>query len=314
MIKKIRENWIACIFILFAISLIVFSKSNIPAAKEGIDLWVSSVIPALFPFFVATELLSHTNIISFIGKLFNKFMRPIFNVPGEGAYALVMGIISGYPVGAKIVTNFRLQGVCNKVEAERLLTFTNNSGPLFILGTVGISLFRDTTTGIVLLITHILSCITVGIIFRFWKISKNYNYEVKQLDNKNKITDINTPVKLSNLGEIISTSIHNAIITTVQIGGFVILFSVIISILKNSSILGSLSTLLSPIFNLFHIPSDFINGFISGIIELTNGVKNICSITFKEISVNIILVSFLLGFGGFSVLLQVNFIFVNMNL
>ena len=63
-------------------------------------------------------------------------MRPIFNVPGEGAFPLIMGIISGYPVGAKIVTNFRKNNICTKEEAERLITFTNNSGPLFIIGTV----------------------------------------------------------------------------------------------------------------------------------------------------------------------------------
>ncbi len=55
---------------------------------------------------------------------------------GIGAYAFIMGIISGYPVGASIVTEFRNSGECSKAEAERLLSFTNNSGPLFIIGTV----------------------------------------------------------------------------------------------------------------------------------------------------------------------------------
>ena len=84
-------------------------------------------------------------------------MRPLFCVPGEGAFAFIMGIISGYPTGAKIVIDFRKQGICTKAEAERLLAFTNNSGPLFIVGTIGISLFANTTTGFLLLITHILA-------------------------------------------------------------------------------------------------------------------------------------------------------------
>ncbi len=104
-----------------------------------------------------------------MGKALNKFMRPIFNVPGEGAFAFIMGIISGYPIGAKIVTNFRENDICTKEEGERLVAFTNNSGPLFIIGTVGISLFFDTRTGILLFISHILACISVGIVFRFWK-------------------------------------------------------------------------------------------------------------------------------------------------
>ena len=70
-------------------------------------------------------------------------MRPVFNVPGEGIFALLMGSISGYPIGAKTVSNLKSQGIINSIESERLIAFTNNSGPLFILGTVGISLFHS---------------------------------------------------------------------------------------------------------------------------------------------------------------------------
>ena len=62
-------------------------------------------------------------------------MRPIFNVPGESAIALILGTISGYPVGAKVVCNLKKEKIISKIEAERLIAYTNNSGPLFILGT-----------------------------------------------------------------------------------------------------------------------------------------------------------------------------------
>ena len=70
------------------------------------------------------------------GKIIEKPVKKLFNVPGQGAIALIMGIISGYPVGAKIVCDLKKRNICTKEEAERLLAFTNNSGPLFILGTV----------------------------------------------------------------------------------------------------------------------------------------------------------------------------------
>ncbi len=303
--NKIKRNIISIFLILFTICLALFSSSNLQSAKYGLDLWAKSVIPALFPFFIATELLSYTNIIPFLGKYLNKFMRPIFNVPGEGAFAFIMGIISGYPVGAKIVTNLREQGICTKYEAERLITFTNNSGPLFILGTVGVSFFKDTSTGIILFITHLLSCLTVGLIFRFWKSSKTkhniYNSAVhSEYERKEKQL-----IQLSNLGEILTISIKNAISTILMIGGFVILFSVVISILNNSHCLSILSYLITPILNLLNLPNNFANGIVSGIFELTNGVGIISGITQKNISLNIIVSAFLLGFGGFSVLLQV---------
>lgn len=74
--------------------LIAFSKDNLISAKNGLELWVTSVVPALLPFFIACELLSSTDIIDYLGKKLNKIMKPIFNVPGEGAFPLIMGIIS----------------------------------------------------------------------------------------------------------------------------------------------------------------------------------------------------------------------------
>lgn len=146
---SLKKHILPTIFIAFTVCLVIFSKENLSATKNGLLLWANSVVPALLPFFIATELLSHTSIVTSIGKLLNKYMKPIFNVPGIGAYAFIMGIISGYPVGAKIVTEFRNNGMCSKAEAERLLAFTNNSGPLFIIGTVGISMFGDTLIRII---------------------------------------------------------------------------------------------------------------------------------------------------------------------
>ena len=132
----IKKYILPATFVLFVIGLVTFSSSNLTAAKSGLKLWANNVVPSLFPFFIATNLLSHTNIINYISKKCNKCMRPIFNVPGESAYAFVLGLISGYPMGAKIVTDLRTNNNCTKDEGERMLCFTNNSGPLFIIGTV----------------------------------------------------------------------------------------------------------------------------------------------------------------------------------
>jgi len=131
---SIKRNLLSIILIFFTISLILFSKSNLEAAKSGLLLWANNVVPSLFPFFIATELLGHTNVIKFLGKYFNKLMRPIFNVPGEGAFPFIMGIISGYPTGAKIVVDLKEKGLCSQIEAERLLAFTNNSRSSFHFG------------------------------------------------------------------------------------------------------------------------------------------------------------------------------------
>ena len=300
LILKIKQVILYAILIAFTCSLIIFSKNNLSAAKNGLVLWANSVVPSLFPFFIATELLSYTNFAYILGKFLNKIMKPIFNVSGEGSFALIMGIISGYPIGAKIAVNFRNNKICSKEECERLLSFTNNSGPLFIVGTVGISMFGNSTIGLLLLVTHILASITVGFIFRFWKYNHNSTSE-----NSISYKESKSNISLSNLGEIIGNSISSSINTILLIGGFIVLFSVLISILLASSMLNVISNSITPILDLLHIPQEFSTGIISGVLELTNGLSLITNIHEKKISLNIILASFLLGFGGISILLQV---------
>jgi sporulation integral membrane protein YlbJ len=297
-VVKLRKLIIPTLFVLFAISLVLFSSSNLSAAQNGLNLWATSVIPSLFPFFVATELLSYTNIVNILGRCFNKLMKPLFNVRGEGSFAFLMGIISGYPVGAKIACNLRESNICSKEECERLLAFTNNSGPLFIIGTVGIKMFGSSTIGFLLLITHILACISVGICFRCWKSSSSINYLG---GNNSKKSISNTRVSLSNLGEVISKSITNSISTILNIGGFIVIFSVIISILKHTNFI----VFFEPLFKILHIPTAIAESFILGIVEITNGIFAISCISLKKISINIILTAFLLGLGGISILLQV---------
>lgn len=297
---SLKKNILPLIFVLFLICLVMFSKENLQATKSGLQLWANSVVPALLPFFIVTELLGHTTVITSLGKLLNPIMRPIFNVPGIGAYALVMGIISGYPVGAKIVTSFRNEGLCTKAEAERLLAFTNNSGPLFILGTVGITMFGNTEIGILLFLTHFISCLVVGIMFRFWKCNdmEKLSYSHSSISSKKQVC-------FSNLGEVLSESIINAIHTIVMIGGFVIIFSVIISIFNHCGFFDGLTTWFSSLFTILNIPSQFISCIASGFLELTNGLNLCCTVLTKNLSTTIIICSFLLGFGGISVLLQV---------
>ena len=166
---SIKKYFFTIIFMIFTISLLLFSNNNLIAAQNGLVLWAKSVFPSLFPFFVATELLCQTNFIYILGRSLNRFMKPIFNVPGESAAAVILGTISGYPVGAKVVVNLKNQKIISKIEAERLIAFTNNSGPLFILGTVGIAMLKSPNIGYTLLLSHILASLTVGYLFSFWK-------------------------------------------------------------------------------------------------------------------------------------------------
>ena len=112
-------------------------------------------------------------------------------------------------------------------------------------------------------------------------------------------------ISLSNLGEVLANSIMNSINTIFLIGGFVVLFSVIVSILNSSGCLNIICKFLLPVSNIFGFSSNYLKGIVTGLIELTNGVCSVALIANKNISINIIICAFLLGFGGISVALQV---------
>lgn len=348
-IISLKRNALSIIFCIFTICLVIFSNSNLQATKNGLKLWANNVLPSLFPFLIATNLLKSTNIINHISKYCNKFMRPLFNVPGNCAYAFVLGLISGYPVGAKIVADLKNNNMCTQEEAERMIAFTNNSGPLFIIGTVGMTMFSSSEIGILLLVTHILSAITVGIILgissrignnhicnnrigRFAKMpNTEYTFTHSALAHSTSVRSTstysdfihstvstyeknsspfsssinNTSCNFQNLGEILSKSILEASKTVIMIGGFVVLFSVVISICNNSKILDIAAILIQPICNILNFPLKFIKPLLFGLLELTNGISLVASTPNKAISVNIVLSAFLLGFGGISVMLQV---------
>lgn len=130
----LRRNLIPIGIILLLISLVIFSEDVFQSAHNGLVLWINNVVPSLFPFLICLELLKQTNIISMLGKILEPVTRPLFRIPGSGAFAIALGICSGYPVGAKIASSLREENQCSKVEGERLLAFTNTSRTSFYRG------------------------------------------------------------------------------------------------------------------------------------------------------------------------------------
>ena len=153
--KKISNYILTILIILFCFGLIFFSSSNINSIHIAIDLFINAIFPSLFPFLIVSELLSHTKIISQISLKFEKIMKKVFNAPPIGAYPFAMSLLSGYPVGAKIISTLRSQNKISKIDAERLLIYTNNSSPLFIIGSIGTSIYQNSSIGFLLYFTEI---------------------------------------------------------------------------------------------------------------------------------------------------------------
>lgn len=162
----------------------------------------------------------------------------------------------------------------------------------------GSSFYYDSCIGFLLLITHILASLSVGIFLgllsRIPKKRSVSSLKSELPESKNRMSELS-------IGECILNSVQ----TILMIGGFLLLFSVLISMMKETHLLALLSDFLVPIFTFFQIPSDFCTSFLSGIFELTTGLKGISTFLLKDMSINLVLSAFILGFGGLCVLLQV---------
>ena len=241
---KLKEYSISILVISFFVMLILFSKQSLLAAQNGLELFLNSVLPSIFPFLVIVNILLNLELLKKICKLFHPITKKVFKLPGISTLPIVIGLLSGYPIGAKISNDLYSKNLISKNTAEKLLGFTNNSGPLFILSYVGISLYHDVMTGILLLCTHILSAITVGIIFGIFDRKNLSRVIVDTVYEKyiNEENECNKNIKKNiSFSQIVIDSVKNSVSTILIIGGFIVFFSVVIELLQNSNLFYILS-------------------------------------------------------------------------
>lgn len=136
------------------------------AAAEALILCGKSVVPALFPFLAVSGLLVSLGFGEWLTPIFAGLMTPLFRLPGQAGTALLLGLVGGYPIGAKTAADLYHEGALTRNEAERLLAFCNNSNPVFLISVLGVGVFDSVRTGIWLWLIHILSALFTGILFR----------------------------------------------------------------------------------------------------------------------------------------------------
>lgn len=304
--NKLLSVVYACLSVFIAGMIIFFPQEVLQASKRGLEMWANVVFPSLLPFFIIAEILIAFGVVHFIGVLFEPIMRPLFNVPGIGGFVWAMGMASGYPSGAKFTARLRQEGHLSQIEAERLVSFTNASNPLFIIGAVAIGFFHDHQLGILLAVTHYASNFCVGLCMRFHQYKQKEKYSFQPFSITKAFHKLHKARLEGNrtLGKILGDAITRSIQTLIAIGGFIILFSVLTEIMHEINFAQLVSGLISIILAWFQLPAEMALPFFSGLFELTIGANEI-SKTSSETLIQVIFVSVILAFNGFSVQAQV---------
>lgn len=267
--------WAATI-VLTTISLILYPEAALAAAKEGFTLFMTVVFPSLLPFFILSEIMLGFGVVHFIGVLFEPLMRPLFNVPGEGAFVLSMGLAAGYPMDAVITGRFRRQGLCSRVEGERMLAFSNTADPLFIFGAVAVGMFGMPWLGRTMALAHYVGALVVGIIFRFYAPgdrspvadrARSGNILGRALDALVKARDEDGRP----FGQLMGDAVNDSIKTLWMICGFIMLFSTVVKIVDVVGLYPIIATPVGLLFRLVHIDPSLVKPFVTGLLEIDLG-------------------------------------------
>lgn len=295
------------ILLILIISIVINPSLAVNSAREGAYLWFNTLLPALLPFLIISELFISSGFVEFFGRILGNIMRPIFNVPGSAAFPLLVSSISGYPIGAKLSSDLRKKNYISRVEANRLISFTSTSGPSFILGTILIGMLNLPELKLLMILPHYLGIITVGLIFRFYNIqpdrkSNSFNKSPKVNE---KIYQVDKYPQVNSIGKLISTSVKEGMDSIILIGGFIIVYAVIIEIFLQSNLI---IRIVSSLSSYTKINPSIIQAYLAGILELTTGCKKISILNINPLH-KIILLNSLIAWGGLSILSQaINFI------
>ncbi|MDR0879912.1 MAG: sporulation integral membrane protein YlbJ [Clostridioides sp.] len=292
----------AAVVLLLVIGIVLNPVDSIKAAKEGLDIWSKILIPSLLPFIIGANLIVDLKVVDIIGFIINPITKLIFNVSGRSALVFVISTVSGYPVGAKLASEYRTRGEISKAEAQRLLSFCSTSGPLFIIGSVGTGMFHNTALGYLMILCHYLGTITVGVIYRNygWEILKNEGHSLKE----NIIGVVHSEGKRENFFVLFGNAVFNGVNTLLGIGGFVIVFSVVFRIFSIYEVIQVAAWIIHIPLGLLGVSMELCKAFISGLFEITIGCNKISQVSGSSQEVQAILASFLIGFSGLSILSQ----------
>ncbi len=307
---RCREQlfWLICIITL-ALGMIIQPGTVYKGAVTGVNLWFNIVLPSLLPFLVISDLLLSFGMVHFLGTLMEPLMRPLFNVPGCGSFVLAVGYTSGCPIGAMITARLRSQRLCTRIEAERLVSFTNNSSPLFMLAAVSVGMLNNPELGPVIAAAHYTSNLTLGIVLRFY--------------GKNDPELITAPIKevsplaraFSELfriyrqenrspGKIMGDAVKNSVSSLLNIGGFITIFAVLIQLLKQTGFIDFIAGKLGLVLIPLGFSSSVLPALTSGLIEMTVGTK-LASASEASLLQQLTVIAVILAWSGISIHAQV---------
>lgn len=210
------------IVILFAVMLIS-PKAVFNGASEGLLLWFQIILPTLFPFILITNLLLYTDSIHYISGAVGGILCRLFRVSKNGSFAVITGFLCGYPMGAKVTADLLASGYVSEEEGKYLLSFCNNTSPVFILNFIVWKALGAEE----LVIPSLVILLGVPAMMSFF-FRRHFLKGAKRFTNQKTAGYMKKNWNF----KIVDSCIMDGFETITKVGGYIILFSVILSLME----------------------------------------------------------------------------------
>ena len=261
-----RKRLVAAALVTFICCglMVVFPTTALYSARKGISLWMTDVLPALLPFFICANFLQSIGVIRLLKS---------------GVFPFIMSVLSGYPMGAKIIGDLKRQDEISLNEACRLMSFCSTSGPAFMVGAVGAGMLGSGTMGAIIAAAHYAGALANGVLFT----------AIFGRDGSSSITT--GKLQQRSLQESFTESIVMSLKSLGIILAYIVLFMFVTDLLHLSGVL-SLA------------PGQEMRALIKGILEMTVGCGAVAECSGAADIVKCTLCAFIISWGGLSVMGQ----------
>ena len=265
--------------ILLFIFLLCYPAEALAASREGLRLWLDTLLPTLLPFLILTGILIRTDCITRILHPIAPFFKVLFGLSPEGTYVFILGMLTGYPMGAKLAADLYYAGKLSRQEADYLLTFCNNPSPAFLFTYVGHICLEKKLHIEVLAGIFVLADMICMLFFRFVVFERKGHKQ--EFYSKNLIPSEQTDTEL-----FFDSIIMNSFETMAKLGGYILIFSVL-----------SAATA-----HFWFLPATGKYIFL-GALEITTGLHSLLASGFSY-SHRVFLAMCMCAFGGFCIMAQ----------
>lgn len=223
---------LTCLFLFLIGCILGNSQLSFQHAALGLNLWFERMIPVLFPFMILSGIMVRLELTEKIAVFLRPLLKPVYKVRDNVCYAIFMGFLCGFPMGAKVVSELYSNERITKREAEFLLAFCNNIGPVYfcsfvlpLLGLKSVLPYLFGMYGIPLIYGLVLRHTLFRDLNELLKqnpvlhISASAIHNLKLQENKKHTSFI--------LLEAIDDSIHASVQSILALGGYMILFNLL---------------------------------------------------------------------------------------